>query len=117
MSWNLPDDYGMGWLKCAKHNVKYHMSDGACDYCIDEAMPRQPDLTHGYKYVWLDSDGQVQMSSKNTDNKLALVIPPGKWILMTKDGRIYGGVPYNQREKLEEGDILFEVPEVPDENN
>lgn len=88
------------------------MSDGGCDLCINEAMPPQEDLTHGYKYVWLDENGEVQMTSKNTNNKHALVCPPGKWVLMTKEGRIYGGVPYSQSETLQEGDILVEIPEA-----
>ena len=108
---NLPDDYNMYWQRCSKHNVKYHMSDGGCDFCINEAMSPQEDLTHGYKYVWLDENGEVQMTSKNTNNKHALVCPPGKWILMTKEGRIYGGVPYSQCETVQEGELLVEVPE------
>ena len=38
---NLPDDYSMGWIKCYKHNIKYHRSDGCCDYCLDEWVEKQ----------------------------------------------------------------------------
>lgn len=35
--WNLPDDYNMHWRRCTKCGRKFHASDGACDYCLEEA--------------------------------------------------------------------------------
>lgn len=108
---NLPDDYWMYWQYCRKHNIRWHLSDGGCDGCIEDAQPPEEEITNGDKYLWLD-DGKVQMSSKNIHHKKALRCSPGKWLLMIKDGRIYGARRYVEGEALRKDDILIQIPEL-----
>jgi hypothetical protein len=61
---NLPDDYGMYWRKCFKHNVKYHMSDGGCDFCIRESQPqiKTGDAVKGCLFVNVINNTEVIVS-------------------------------------------------------
>ena len=38
---NLPDDYNMYWRSCHKCGRKFHASDGACDYCLEQAWKKE----------------------------------------------------------------------------
>ena len=80
---NLPDDYGMYWRTCSKHNFRYHASDGGCDMCIDEAMnsalPKEGSVVPGCIYITVNDNNEIIYTNARTDNYLCLLV-----------GRVYG---------------------------
>lgn len=113
MGWNLPDDYGMHWRTCPKHKTRYHASDGGCDSCIAESEPSAQDLTDGYMYVYLNSEGKIEMSPSKEHYEYGVVVPPGKWLMWTsaEGDRLIGGMPYDPETMTpQDGDIMVEVP-------
>jgi hypothetical protein len=71
MGYNLPDDYGMGWQVCRKHNVRWHLSDGCCDLCVNESVPEtggSRSCPPGSCFVSFDVENKtVSFSLKHTD--------------------------------------------------
>ena len=80
---NLPDDYGMHWRTCSKHNFRYHASDGGCDMCIDEAMakaePKYGSTVPGCIFVSVNENNEIIYTNVKTHGYLCLII-----------GRVYG---------------------------
>jgi hypothetical protein len=77
---NLPDDYGMHWRKCYKHNLRFHASDGACDECINESVPRMKDGDPIDGCICITYvEGHIQVSDTYREG----------WMILDK-GRTYG---------------------------
>lgn len=109
---NLPDDYGSGWQYCRKHNLKWHLSDGCCDYCLDESWGPEPDkLDKGWVFMYFSGDDVVLTDTK--PNEEYLILSPGKWAVMHRNRMPYAGFKVNEGEEIElnENEIFVEVPE------
>lgn len=101
--YNLPDDYNMGWMHCRKHNVKYHLSDGCCDYCLEEAspIPKEGDYEEGY--VWIDYQDNHLLVSESCKKGYSMVQKGFAYaIYFNEKGKMIGGARYNTKEEAYE---------------
>ena len=95
---NLPDDYNMGWKKCHKHNIRYHLSDGACDLCIEDSYPKEGDRVDGY--VWITFENSKMLASESCKKGYCMVQKGFAYgIFLDDNGRMNGGVRYNTKQE------------------
>ena len=113
MRGNLPDDYGMHWRRCRKHNVRFHASDGACDLCLEESsIPylRDGDAIDGCVCVTY-IDGKAHISDTYRDG----------WMILGKgntygihlfEGKLLAATHYESKEKAIENseEIILVIP-------
>jgi len=106
---NLPDDYNMGWQHCRKHNVKYHLSDGTCDLCIEDSYPKEGDYEEGY--VWIDYENDHLLVSESCKKGYSMVQKGFTYSIYLNDkGKMKGGAKYNTKEEAyERGENLVVV--------
>lgn len=106
---NLPDDYNMGWLHCHKHNVKYHLSDGCCDLCIEDSYPKEGDYREGY--VWIDYRDDHLLVSESCKKGYIMAQKGFSYSIDLNDkGEMTGGAQYrSKKEAYDVGERLVIV--------
>ena len=101
---NLPDDYNSGWLTCSKHKQKYHMSDGACEACVDEyvekhSMPKDEYHLGDHCVCITAVNGHVQVSEVFREGWMIIDKHPVVGISFKPDKTLLGATYFKNREQ------------------